>query len=67
MVVDGFPQDQLVKYYDLYGERGFKLLLDKGGWYGNITVMPRLIRVSAMLRCCRARTPTNTEWSATIG
>ena len=35
MVVDGFPQDQLVKYYDLYGDRGFKLLLDKGGWYGN--------------------------------
>ena len=30
MVIDGFPQDQLVKYYDLYGERGFKLLLDKG-------------------------------------
>ena len=35
MVIDGFPQDQLVKYYDLYGDRGFKLLLDKGGWYGN--------------------------------
>ena len=35
MVVDGFPQDQLVKYYDLYGDRGFKLLLDQGGWYGN--------------------------------
>ena len=35
MVVDGFPQEQLVKYYDQYGERGFKLLLDKGGWYGN--------------------------------
>jgi hypothetical protein len=34
MVVDGFPQDQLVKYYDLYGDRGFKLLLDKGGWFG---------------------------------
>ena len=35
LVVDGFPQDQLVKYYDLYGDRGFKLLLDKGGWFGN--------------------------------
>jgi len=35
MVVDGFPQDQLVKYYDLYGDRGLKLLLDKGAWYGN--------------------------------
>ena len=35
MVVDGFPQEQLVKYYDHYGDRGFKLFLDKGGWYGN--------------------------------
>ena len=35
MVVDGFPQEQLVKYYDQYAERGFRLLLDKGGWYGN--------------------------------
>jgi hypothetical protein len=35
MVIDGFPQEQLVKYYDLYGERGLKLFLDKGGWYGN--------------------------------
>src|SRR4030095_6171102 len=35
LVIDGLAQDQLVKYYDLYGDRGFKLLLDKGGWYGN--------------------------------
>ena len=35
MVVDGFPQEQLVKYYDQYGEGGFKLLLDQGAWYGN--------------------------------
>ena len=35
MVVDGFPQEQLVKYYDQYGPRGFKLWLDKGAWYGN--------------------------------
>jgi len=35
LVIDGFPQEQLVKYYDQYSERGFKLLLDKGGWYGN--------------------------------
>ena len=32
LVVDGFPQEQLVKYYDQYGPRGFKLLLDKGAW-----------------------------------
>ena len=35
MVIDGFPQEQFAKYYDQYTERGFKLLLDKGGWYGN--------------------------------
>ena len=35
MVVDGLPQEQLVKYYDLYGDRGFRLLLDRGAWYGN--------------------------------
>jgi predicted AlkP superfamily pyrophosphatase or phosphodiesterase len=35
MVIDGFPQDQFVKYYDQYGPSGFKLLLDKGAWYGN--------------------------------
>lgn len=35
LVVDGFPQEQLVKYYDLYGDGGFKLLLDQGAWYGN--------------------------------
>ncbi len=35
MAVDGFPQEQLLKYYDQYGEGGFKLLLDQGAWYGN--------------------------------
>jgi len=35
LVIDGFPQEQLVKYYDQYSDRGLKLLLDKGGWYGN--------------------------------
>jgi hypothetical protein len=30
MVVDGFPQEQLVKYYDQYGERGFRTFLDRG-------------------------------------
>jgi hypothetical protein len=35
MVVDGFPQEQFVKYYRYYGENGFKLFLDKGGWYAN--------------------------------
>jgi len=35
MVIDGFPQDQLVKYYDQYVEDGFRLFLDRGAWYGN--------------------------------
>ena len=35
MVIDGFPQEQLVKYYDQYVGRGFKLFLDRGAWYGN--------------------------------
>ena len=35
MVVDGFPQEQLVKYYDLLGEGGLKRLLDKGAWFNN--------------------------------
>lgn len=35
MVVDGFPQEQLVKYYDQVGKNGFRLFLDKGAWYSN--------------------------------
>jgi predicted AlkP superfamily pyrophosphatase or phosphodiesterase len=35
MVVDGFPQEQFVKYYRYYGENGLKLFLDKGSWYAN--------------------------------
>ena len=34
MVVDGFPQEQLVKYYDQL-QGGLKLLLDKGAWFNN--------------------------------
>lgn len=35
MAVDGFPNEQLVKYYDQYSDSGFRLLLDQGAWYGN--------------------------------
>jgi predicted AlkP superfamily pyrophosphatase or phosphodiesterase len=35
LAVDGFPQDQLLKYYDQYGDGGFKLLLDRGTLYSN--------------------------------
>ncbi|MBI2902206.1 MAG: alkaline phosphatase family protein [Candidatus Methylomirabilis oxyfera] len=35
MVVDGLPQEQVVKYYDLLGEGGLKRLLDQGAWFNN--------------------------------
>jgi len=35
MVVDGLPQEQVVKFYDLLGEGGFKRLLDQGAWFNN--------------------------------
>jgi predicted AlkP superfamily pyrophosphatase or phosphodiesterase len=35
MMVDGLPQEQVVKYRDLYGSGGFKRLLEDGAWYGN--------------------------------
>jgi predicted AlkP superfamily pyrophosphatase or phosphodiesterase len=35
IVVDGLPQEQLVKYRDLYGPGGFKRLLDDGAWFGD--------------------------------
>jgi hypothetical protein len=33
--IDGLPQEQVVKYRDLYGTGGFKRLLDEGAWFGN--------------------------------
>ena len=35
LIVDGLPQEQLVKYRDLYGAGGFKRLLDEGAWFGD--------------------------------
>ena len=35
MVIDGLPQEQLVKYRDQYGPAGFKRLLDEGAWFVN--------------------------------
>ena len=35
IVIDGVPQEQLVKYRDLYGPGGFKRLLEDGAWFGN--------------------------------
>jgi predicted AlkP superfamily pyrophosphatase or phosphodiesterase len=35
LVIDGMPQEQLLKYRDQYGPGGFKRLLDEGAWFGN--------------------------------
>jgi len=35
IVIDGLPQEQLVKYRDLYAPGGFKRLLEDGAWFGN--------------------------------
>ncbi|MFZ0673485.1 MAG: hypothetical protein WAM50_24655 [Pseudolabrys sp.] len=53
MVIDGFPQDQLVKYYDLYGDRGF------AGTATTITATRPLTPVSATPRFCHAHTHTS--------
>ncbi len=35
IVIDGLPQEQVVKYRDLYGPGGFKRLLEDGAWFGD--------------------------------
>ena len=35
IVIDGLPQEQVLKYRDQYGPGGFNLLLQKGAWFGN--------------------------------
>jgi hypothetical protein len=35
IVIDGAPQEQLVKYRDLYGPGGFTRLLEGGAWFGD--------------------------------
>jgi len=35
IVIDGLPQEQVLKYRGQYGPGGFKLLLQKGAWFGN--------------------------------
>src|SRR5260221_3194769 len=35
IVVDGLPQDQVLKYRDQYGAGGFNLLLQGGAWFAN--------------------------------
>src|SRR5260221_88036 len=35
IVIDGLPQEQMLKYRDQYGPGGFSLLLQKGAWFSN--------------------------------
>ncbi|MGQ0509216.1 MAG: alkaline phosphatase family protein [Betaproteobacteria bacterium] len=35
LVIDGLPQEQLVRYRDLYAPGGFKRLLDEGAWFAD--------------------------------
>lgn len=35
IVIDGLPQEQVVKYRDLYGPGGFKRLLEEGAWFAD--------------------------------
>ena len=35
VVVDGLPQEQLLKNYDLFVSGGFRRLLDKGAWFSD--------------------------------
>ena len=46
MMVDGLPQEQVVKYRDLYGSGGFKRLLEDGAWYGNAHHMHAVTRTA---------------------
>ncbi|MEI6737164.1 MAG: alkaline phosphatase family protein [Pseudomonadota bacterium] len=35
VVVDGLPQEQLLKNYDLFVQGGFRRLMDKGAWFSD--------------------------------
>ncbi len=35
LVVDGLPQEQILRYRDQFGEGGFKRLMRQGAWYNN--------------------------------
>ncbi len=35
LVVDGLPQEQVMRYREQFGQGGFRRLLDQGAWYGN--------------------------------
>jgi hypothetical protein len=35
VMIDGLPQEQLTKNYDLLGKSGFRRLMDKGAWFSD--------------------------------
>jgi len=35
LVVDGLPQEQVVRYRDQFGQGGFRRLLDQGAWFSD--------------------------------
>ena len=35
LVVDGLPQDQVVRYRDQFGQGGFRRLLERGAWFSD--------------------------------
>jgi predicted AlkP superfamily pyrophosphatase or phosphodiesterase len=35
LVVDGLPQEQVVRYRDQFGQGGFRRLLEQGAWFSN--------------------------------
>jgi len=35
LVVDGLPQEQVMRYRDQYGQGGFRRLLEQGAWYSD--------------------------------
>ena len=35
VMIDGLPQEQLTKNYDLLGRNGFRRLMDKGAWFSD--------------------------------
>jgi len=35
LVVDGLPQEQVLRYREQYGQGGFRRLLEQGAWFGN--------------------------------
>jgi predicted AlkP superfamily pyrophosphatase or phosphodiesterase len=66
MVIDGFPQEQLVKYYDQYVEGGFKLFLDRGAWYGNSQYSHANTTTSVGHATLATCAPVGSDWAGAL-